>query len=232
MWVCSNCGNRQEGEPTRCEHCGFDGSADVSRYPTLIPKWAKQSPAYKPPQPEERPHRKRARSKYKRYFKAKDARKLCVDGRLPKAVILPDGIDVVVRDAFWGIPGTTADKIILPRGLKKVQEEAFGHLTVQDYIVIPDSVTEIGKNAFCLEKRHMSSAIRAAMLTGIASRTTCGIPLIWNINGRSRRKPNGRSRRNLCGKSAGTLVCAHIAGAVIPSFFPGASNVAGKDEIR
>ena len=156
MWVCSNCGNRQEGEPTRCEHCGFDGSADASRYPTLIPKWAKQSSAYKLPEPEERPHRKRARSKYKRYFKAKDARKLCVDGRLPKAVILPDGIDVVVRDAFWGIPGTTADKIILPRGLKKVQEEAFGHLTVQDYIVIPDSVTEIGKNAFRLgEKAHV-----------------------------------------------------------------------------
>lgn len=56
----------------------------------------------------------------------------------------------------------------------------------------------------------MSSAIRAAMLTGIASRTTCGIPLIWNINGRSRRKP--------CGKSAETLVCAHIVGAVMPSF--------------
>lgn len=156
MWVCSNCGNRQEGEPTCCKHCGFDESAYASRYPTLIPKRAKQSSAYKPSEPEERPHRKRARSKYKRYFKAKDARKLCVDGRLPKAVILPDGIDVVVRDAFWGIPGTTADKIILPRGLKKVQEEAFGHLTVQDYIVIPDSVTEIGKNAFRLgEKAHV-----------------------------------------------------------------------------
>ena len=125
---------------------------DASRYPTLIPKWAKQSSAYKSPEPEERPHRKRARSKYKRYFKAKDARKLCVDGRLPKAVILPDGIDVVVRDAFWGIPGTTTDMIILPRGLKKVQEEAFGHLTVQDYIVIPDSVIEIGKK--CLSSRR------------------------------------------------------------------------------
>lgn len=154
MWICLNCGNRQEGNPTCCERCGFDGSTDASRYPTLIPKRAKQSSEYKPPEPEKRPHRKRARPKYNKcYFKAKDARKLCVDGRLPKAVILPDGIDVVVRDAFWGISETTVDRIILPCGLQKVQEEAFGHLTVLDYIVIPDSVTEIGKNAFRLGEK-------------------------------------------------------------------------------
>ena len=100
MWVCLNCGNRQEEKPACREHCGFDESVDASRYPSLIPKWAKQSSAYKSPEPEERPHRKRARSKYKRYFKAKDGQKFCVDGRLPKAVILPGGIDVVVWDDF------------------------------------------------------------------------------------------------------------------------------------
>ena len=44
MWTCPNCQKQQPDGPTRCRFCGFDGSIDVLRYPTLVPRASSARP--------------------------------------------------------------------------------------------------------------------------------------------------------------------------------------------
>ncbi len=80
-------------------------------------------------------------------------------------VIVPEGVTEIGKQAFFGSGldgkfgnGLAAYRIVLPNSVKIIGESAFSGCTILKEINIPDSVTEIGNDAFkdvALEKVHM-----------------------------------------------------------------------------
>lgn len=87
------------------------------------------------------------------YFGAKRVKKLYQ--AIPDILEVPEKTNIVLSNAFHSLVGnSTANvrKIILPENVREIQKEAFKGLVIQETIVIPDSVVEIGEDAFCLSE--------------------------------------------------------------------------------
>lgn len=64
---------------------------------------------------------------------------------IPDEIIIPNGYSIIGKDAFYykvGYRGRTK-KIIIPETVEEIQENAFCHLEVSDYIEIPNTVKKI-----------------------------------------------------------------------------------------
>ncbi len=63
-------------------------------------------------------------------------------------VIIPDSVATIEDGAFYS--DTNLEEVVLGTGVKIISEDAFDQDTSLRKINIPDTVTEIGANAFCL----------------------------------------------------------------------------------
>ena len=87
-----------------------------------------------------------------RYFGNKRAKK-CFPGLVPPVIQIPDKTDIILSEAFRGITnGFTKDveEVIVPEGVFEIQANAFDFIRINKYISLPDTLTEIGENAFTL----------------------------------------------------------------------------------
>ena len=85
------------------------------------------------------------------YFGSKKAQKFFIT--IPQIINLPEKTDVVVSNAFRNIVRNNlvnVKRIIVPNGVREIQNDAFNGLVIQETIIIPDSVQIIGNNAFRL----------------------------------------------------------------------------------
>lgn len=87
-----------------------------------------------------------------RYFGNKRAKKY-FPGLVPPVIQIPDKTDIILSEAFRRITnGFTKDveEVIVPEGVFEVQANAFDFIRINKYISLPDTLTEIGENAFTL----------------------------------------------------------------------------------
>ena len=86
------------------------------------------------------------------FFGAKKAKKLF--HTIPEILELPEKTDIVLSDAFRNVVlGDVANvkKVVIPVGVREIQEGAFRQLKIKETIIIPDSVSVIGDEAFYLD---------------------------------------------------------------------------------
>ena len=87
------------------------------------------------------------------YFGPKRVRKLYET--VPEVIEVPKKTNIVLSNAFYNLVGSrmiNIQKIILSEQVREIQKHAFKGLVIQETIVIPDSVTEIGEDAFQLSE--------------------------------------------------------------------------------
>lgn len=87
------------------------------------------------------------------YFGAKRVKKLYQ--MVPDILEVPEKTNIVLSNAFHNLVGNgtvNVRKIILSENVREIQKEAFKGLVIQETIVIPDSVVEIGEDAFRLSE--------------------------------------------------------------------------------
>lgn len=87
-----------------------------------------------------------------RYFGNNRAKK-CFPGRVPPIIQIPDKTDIILSDAFRRVTvGITTDveEVIVPEGVFEIQANAFHFIRINKSIALPDTLTEIGENAFVL----------------------------------------------------------------------------------
>ena len=65
---------------------------------------------------------------------------------LLEAVVIPDSVTMICREAFWGC--RSLRDVVIPESVTLIGDNAFRDCTSLQSIVIPESVTEIGSGAF------------------------------------------------------------------------------------
>lgn len=74
---------------------------------------------------------------------------------IPDIIEVPEKTNIVLSNAFHNLVGNgnvNVRKIILSDNVREIQKQAFKGLVIQETIIIPDSVVEIGEDAFRLSE--------------------------------------------------------------------------------
>ena len=85
------------------------------------------------------------------YFGNNKAKKMFSE--LPEIIRIPDRTDIILTNAFRRVTighTVTVEEIIVPEGVFEIQDEAFNFIKIKKFISLPDTLTQIGKNAFSL----------------------------------------------------------------------------------
>ena len=77
-----------------------------------------------------------------------------------KNIVLPSGLKKIDENLFWGCTSLTS--VTIPAGVTSIGEEAFRECLALPSIIIPSSVTEIGERAFegCTSLKNIISEIQ------------------------------------------------------------------------